>query len=175
MNKGKQFEKMWRDSMPRDVYFLRLNDPAQSFVSPDALRFSLKNPFDCLMYRCPVLIAAELKTTDAASFSFWREDFNKRTCMLKKEQVLALASAGKHPGVLAGFVLNFRRTGNVFFVPIVDFLRHTATLNKKSVNESDVRQMAPIIIGSKKLKVNYRYDIGGLFNEARARIFDNFD
>lgn len=166
---------MWRESVPEDVYYLRLNDPAQSFKNADNLRFSLRNPFDNIMYRYPILMAVELKSSMNTGFSFWRSDFNNTKCMLKREQIEGLLRARKYYGIIAGFVLNFRRTGNTFFVLIDDFIEYTDKLNKKSINESDVRRAGGYVIGCKKLKVNYRYDIGGLFDDARAGIFDRFD
>lgn len=176
MNQGKRFEKAWKESVPEDVYYLRLNDPAQSFGGgKDQLRFSPKNPFDNLLYRYPMLMAIELKTTANTSFSFWREDFKARGVMLKREQVLGLLRAHQHYGVVAGFVLNFRRTMNTYFLPISAFKAYTDSLDKKSINEDDVRAAGAIVIGCRKLKTNYRYDIGGLFDEARTRILDCVD
>jgi len=79
--------------------------------------------------------------------------------MIKKCQIIGLESWSKHNGVF-GFVLNFRENINrTFFVSIKDFITYTSTLSKKSINIDDVFNMNPIEIESKKIRVNYKYNI----------------
>lgn len=164
MNAGKRFEADWRDSIPADVYYHRLNDPAQSFAPGANTRFSLDNPFDCMMYRYPTLFTLELKTTKGTSFTFWRSDFGKGTYMIKKVQILGLTEAARYTGVVAGLLLNFREKQHTYFLDIESFAEYTKTLPKKSINEQDVIAAGGLLIGQRLLKVNSRYDVEGFIH-----------
>lgn len=169
MNPGKQFEKDWKASMPDNVYYHRLNDPAQSFAPTGETRFSLQNPFDCIVYRYPNLFCFELKSTKGSSLTFWREDFKEKSFMIKKVQINGLHNAALHDGAVAGLVVNFRSVARTYFIDIDSFISYTSALNKKSVNEDDVIAAGGIIIGQRQLKVNYRYDVEGLLNVTAGR------
>lgn len=169
MNPGKRFETDWKNSVPSDVYYERLKDPAQSFSPSENLRFSPKNPYDHILYRYPIFMAMELKTTKNASMTYWREDYGNIKPMIKKEQILGLLRASGYNGCAAGFVLNFRTTLHTYYLDVRQFVAYTANHNRKSINEEDVIRAGGMLIGQKKLKVNYRYDIGGLIDVIGAR------
>lgn len=70
--------------------------------------------------------------------------------------------------MVCGFLFNFRQESNpTFFVGIDDFLDYTKDLDKKSINIDDIRAMNPIEIDSKKLRVNYRYDVEKFLRDSR--------
>lgn len=80
--------------------------------------------------------------------------------MIKEHQVKSLEDRSKV--CEAGFLLNFRRTGNTYYLAIQDFIKVASTVNKSSLNEADIKQFA-IVIPHKVLKVNHRYDLSVLF------------
>lgn len=159
---GKQFEADFAASVPKRAYFQRLKDPAQSFGGGgENTRFSLQNPYDCFMYAYPNLFVLELKTA-AGAMSFWRKDFEndvlKHTYNIKRNQIKALQEASKFRGVIAGFVLNFRNENLTYFLEIDKFLELTDTIDKKSINQTDVASTG-IVIPQRQLRVNWKYDI----------------
>lgn len=155
--------------MPDGVYYHRLNDPAQSFSPTAETRFSLQNPFDCIVYRYPTLFCFELKSTKNTALTFWREDFSDKGFMIKKVQLNGLKYAAQHSGVVAGLVINFRSKAKTYFIDIDSFLRYTAGLSKKSVNEDDIVSAGGITVEQYKLKVNYRYNVEDLLNVTAGR------
>lgn len=164
MNIGKKFERQFTDSIPKDVYLLRIHDPPQSFNKEASLRFSLSNPYDFLLYKHPTLFVLELKSTMSA-LSFWRADFvvdgKKQTFVIKKNQIEGLARAAEHSGIVAGFIINFRNDNETYFLGIDDFLKLTSNSNKKSLNRIDV-SLHGLLIKQEKLRTNYRFDIADL-------------
>ncbi len=70
-NPGKVFEDEFRDSVPKDAYFLRLHDSATGFdVEKSAQRFSPKSPYDCIICREGQMWCFELKSTKGPSIQF---------------------------------------------------------------------------------------------------------
>ena len=64
--------------------------------------------------------------------------------------------------------MDFRKTGNTYFLMIDEWDGLINSLSKKSFNESDLLKYCnPILINKKKLKVNYRYDVNGFLNDTR--------
>lgn len=168
MNVGKEFEKDFSRGIPDDCFKLRLNDPAQSFANPDSLRFSPKNPFDYLLFRAPVLLALELKSTQGA-ISFWREDSQNKTASIKKCQIEGLNNAAKYKDVVAGLVLNFRQSEATYFLPIADFLSFRDSTQKKSINEKDIIALGAFPIPQTKKRTKYAFDVEALLNYAERR------
>ena len=169
---GKQFEADFASSVPRRAYFQRLKDPAQSFGGGGGnTRFSLPNPYDCLMYAHPNLFVLEMKTT-AGTISFWKKDFEndilKHTYNIRKNQIKSLHEASKYHGVIAGLVLNFRNENLTYFLEINKFLELTDSIDKKSINQTDV-SLCGILIPQKKMKVHYKYDVAHLINEVATK------
>ena len=170
INIGKRFENNFRDSVSDDILYYRLKDSAQSFGNSNHLRFSSKNPFDCLLYKSPSLFALELKSVGTSSISFERSKDEKG--IIHYHQIQGLNEWGKHEGVIAGLILNFRHKDgneNCYFVHIQDFVNMVQTLDKKSFNEKDLCNYNPLIIKSEKKKVNYRYDISKFIIEAQEK------
>lgn len=103
--------------------------------------------------------------------TFWRTDFenseSKQTFNIKKHQIIGLQKAAAYDGVIAGFVLNFRNAETTCFVEINHFVETVGKLEKKSINQMDVLSCG-LLIPQKKLKVNYRYDLGSFIEEATA-------
>lgn len=167
MNEGKIFEEDFKKSVEGHGYFYhRLKDAAQSFGSQNnGLRFSSKNPYDCIMFANRHLFTLELKSTKGTSFSFWRKDFEnkdktiKQTFLIHKHQIEGLQKSDKFLDVVSGFVLNFRTANRTYFWKIKDFLEYTNKLDKKSFNEDDVIKGHGIIIPQEIRRVRYSYNI----------------
>ncbi len=160
-NPGKDFEDQFRDSMPDSIYFYRLRDPANSFSGDsENLRFTLKNDYDCFLYKEPNLFPSELKSTKGTSFSIQR-DKKEKGKDIKLNQINGLTKASKHPGAYAGFFFNFRSNqNNTYWLNIKDFNKFNESTEKKSINEKDIQKFGGVKIKSEIKRVRYRYFIG---------------
>jgi len=163
-NVGKKFESSFKLSVPEYCYLKRLNDQPQSFVKNVNTKFSLKNPFDYLLFDCKrqKLWAIECKTTKYKSLSIAKDkDDNK---MIKYHQIKGLSELSKYNNVIAGFLINFRTDGieRTYFQKIEDFNKMIHTTSKSSVNEIDLIMNHAIKINGKLMRVNYRWDIESL-------------
>jgi len=166
-NEGKRFEECFAKSVPKGVWHKRLNDNAASWSGGTNSRFTSSNECDFLLHDSEygLLYGLELKSTKG-SLTFWREDFEdkskKQTFNIRKKQIQGLQTWSENYSGVFGFVINFRNeTNDTYFISIKDFLEYSSTLPKKSLNKEDILQMNPIKIESKKLKINYRYDLIG--------------
>lgn len=160
MNSGKIFENSFRDSIPENIYFYRLRDPANSFGGDGAnLRFTLKNDYDCFLFKEPNFFPCELKSNQGTSFSIQHTKEEKGKD-IKLSQINGLTKAGVHPGVLAGLILNFRKTQNTYWLDIRKFNEFNAGTEKKSINENDVIEYSGVKIRSELKKIKYKYFVG---------------
>lgn len=166
MNKGKEFEHQFKISLEKQgFYVLRLSDPPQSFSMMDKqLRFSNKNPYDFQVFKNGKLYCLELKSTASTSFSI---QFSKgeKGKDIKTHQIEGLLNSSKYKDVTSGFILNFRKTNNTYFLEINNFIGFEAITSKKSINESDVIKYHGILIPQEKLRVKYIYDFESIEKE----------
>lgn len=152
---GKQFEEDFKNSIPKDSYYIKLPDAAVGFdIENSTQRFSQRSKFDYLIIRNARTFCLELKSTKNKIISYGPSG------MIKDFQVNELRKAAKS-GAEAGFILNFRDTGNTYYLWIGNFDRITESSCKKSINENDIKECA-LIVPARKLKVNYRYDLSVL-------------
>lgn len=165
MNEGKKFENAFRNSVPKNVYYFKVPDPAESFSSiKTGLRFTIQNPCDVFMFnpKTKTMYALELKSTKNTSISFWREDYEdetkKQTFMVRKNQILGLQKINNYQ-IVSGFIFNFRYTNHTYYQSIDDFLFMTNSLDKKSFNEADVVKNKGVLIEQKLMRSNYKYDV----------------
>lgn len=160
-NPGKQFEADLKASIPSDVYFLRLTDSAIGFnVAESTQRFAPKSPYDCILYKAPTMYALELKSTISTSLSF-----KGKSPMIKEHQIKKLGEAASK-GVNAGFLINFRKSNNTYYLSIQAFNEITqyGMLGKSSISELDIAQSGKAIKIEQRLKkVNYSYNLSPLF------------
>lgn len=164
-NAGKIFEESFARSCPDHLLVKRLNDNAASFSGGGGTRFSSSNECDFLLFddKTRTFYGLELKSTEGTSLTFWRSDFDdpnkKRTFDIRRCQIEGLNRWSTHKGVF-GFLINFRAKGNrTFFVSIIDFIKYTSKLNKKSINLDDVLKMNPIEIENQIIRTRYKYNI----------------
>lgn len=159
-NAGKRFEENWRDSIPSDVVYHRLRDASQSFYKSEKSRFTLRNPFDCMLYHYPYLFCLELKSTGSGRISY--EVSKYESGMIHYHQIQGLQKLSHYDGVIAGFLFNFRhRDGSetCYYQSIDDFLQMIHGSEKKSFNELDMKSRNALVVKSKKKRVNFVYDV----------------
>jgi recombination protein U len=154
-NAGKKFEEDFKNSIPSNIYYLRIKDQASGFGEQSNLRFSAKNPFDALMYCYPNLFLLELKSTKGTSFSF-----DGTNPMIKQHQIDELTAANKHKGIIPGFIFNMRKYKKTYFLHINDFNKLVQDLDKKSINQKDIVSAGAIEVFGEIKRVRYRYYIG---------------
>ena len=167
-NVGKNFEQNFKDSVPKDVYYLRLHDSAIGFDTANSTqRFALKSPFDCMLYKLPVLYALELKSTSGKSVSY-----RGTSPMIKSHQIQKLREAACK-GIKAGFIFNFRQSNRTYFLSVGDFdgLTDHQMRTKSSISELEIINSGRAILIPQTLKkVNWKYDLDVLFNRGQLTI-----
>lgn len=156
---GKIFEANIKASCPEWLLVYRPPDSAQSFDMSSKLRFSQRSPADFFMFNgnTSTFYTLECKSFEGScSFERTKEDKG----IIHWHQRESLKKFMFYPNVVSGFLLDFRKTDNTYFLSIDDFENMLMYLDKKSFNENDMFEYCnPIIIEKKKLKVNYRYNI----------------
>lgn len=166
-NVGKIFESNIKASIPNDVFIYRIPDASQSFdinsSGNSKLRFSSHSPCDFFIFDGSRLWAVECKSfSGSCSFERTKEDNG----IIHKHQIESLSAYSAYKNIVSGFLLDFRKTDNTYFLSINDFNNMVACLNKKSFNEQDMLDMCKAYkIDKRKLKVNYRYNMKKLFTE----------
>lgn len=159
-NIGKIFEENIKKSCPEWLFVYRPPDAAQAFENNNSkLRFSRHSPADYFWHngKTGTLLIMECKTFQG-SCSFERS--KNETGVIHHYQIESLRKFSEYPKVVSGFLLDFRKSDNTYFLSIDDFLKMISKISKKSFSEKDmIEHCSPILIGKKKLKVNYRYDI----------------
>ena len=162
-NKGKKFERQFKESAENDgLFVLRLNDTDLSFNGNEHSRFTLKNPYDFLIYNYPNIFCLELKSSCYSSIGIQRSPKEPEK-MIKFHQINSLVQASTKEGVYAGFVLNFRDDETLeeetYFLRIKDFCDFLIENDKKSINKTDVKKYNGILVEQKKKRTLYTYNI----------------
>lgn len=154
MNPGKQFENDVRASVPKDVYYLRLQDSANGFNRDDrAIRFALKSPYDAVLCRYGRMYCLELKSTSGKAISY-----DGKGPKIKPEQIAALRKAHMIGGATAGFLINFREVNKTFWIPIATFDAIRARSSRKSLSVKDAEAYG-IKVPQRRLRIHDRYDL----------------
>lgn len=158
---GKTFEDNFKKSIPDYVLSYRPPDSAQGFDvgASNKLRFSRHSPCDLMIFDGTrnLFLTLEFKTFQG-SCSFERTKEEKE--IIHHYQIKSLKDFAQYERVISGLVLDFRSTGNTYFLNINQWDEFISHIEKKSFNEKDLLAYAdPILIEKRKLKVNYRYDI----------------
>lgn len=105
----------------------------------------------------------ELKTVAGKSISFEKTKNDKGE--IHYHQIEYLKSCLSFENVIPGLIIDFRGTGNTWFLHIKGWDELISSITKKSFNESNLLSYAhPLLISKKKLKVNYRYDVEEFIN-----------
>ena len=166
MNKdGKLFEEQWKRSIPEDVYYLRLKDNPSSFGKDSSfVRFTLNNPFDCLVFYNGFLFPLELKSTSSKSISIQTKKEEKGK-MIKINQIEGLSKSNKYENIFSGFLFDFRESEKTFWMGINDFLKFQEVNNKKSINEKDIIKYNAIEVEKEKKKTRYVFSVKKLIED----------
>lgn len=159
-NSGKIFETDWKNSIPKDVFYLRIKDSASGFGTNSNTRFTPQQPFDALLYCYPNLFLLELKTTEGISFSF-----DGSSPMIKKHQIDELTKATQYKGVIAGLLLNMRKYNKTYFLHIEDFNKYISNIDKKSINQQDIVSAGAIEVIGEIKRTRSKYYIGEFINK----------
>ena len=164
---GKRFEQDFIKSVPEYVGVIRLPDAAQSFYKNTNLRFSLKNPYDYILWypKNRTLYALELKTVKGKSISFERT--KEEHGEIHHHQIMGLDSFNRIGGCVCGFVIEFRELETTVFISIEEFLKLRNAIPKKSFNYNDLGKydVKYITISQHLLKTHYRYDIDSFLQD----------
>lgn len=161
MNDGKRFELNIKNSMPDNTYHQRIKD--QSFDHTSTLmRFTQSNPYDFFVFFDGKLFLLELKSTKSKSFSV-QTNKDEKGKMIKLHQIESLSYAEQFNNVHPAFLFNFRLDQDYcFYMPIGIFEDIMFKNGKKSINFDEIK-MHSLAVESKKLKINYRYNLEKLF------------
>lgn len=163
-NIGKSFEDDFKQSVPKDCYYLRLHDSATGFLNQEekkTVRFSLKSPYDVILCKDGKMTAVELKTVGGCSASFG----TKSSDTIKLRQIEELLKAKEQGRAKAFLVIHFRRYGETYAIDPETFLKWTETCHRKSFPISAARTLG-IRLPERKLKVHFRYDLTPLISES---------
>ena len=166
-NVGKVFEQNFKNSCPNDVLVHRPPDAAQSFDMSSKLRFSQHSPCDFMIFsgKRNTFWTLELKSFEG-SCSFERKKGEKG--IIHYYQIESLKKFSLYKNVCSGLILDFRKSGNTYFLKIDEWDNLINSVIKKSFNEEDLLKYSnPILIEKKKLKINYRYDIEKFLNDTK--------
>lgn len=171
MNAGKRFEADWRASIVKDarVWYYRFNDSPATYYggAQEGIRFAMDNICDCQVYAYPCLHLIELKTvaTPSASLTSMFGALDPKKGQYRKEKHLRdMAAAAQRTGITASVVINYRAKEHTYACSaewILDFLAKAKGGGRKSIPEQWCREHG-LEVGSRKLRVNYRYDVAGL-------------
>lgn len=177
-NIGKIFEQDFQKCVPNYAGILRIPDSAQAFGRSSFLRFSVKNPFDYLIWnpKTLTLYALELKTVKGKSISFERtkEDHGE----IHLHQINGLKHFGEVGKCVCGFVIEFRELETTIFLSIEEFSRLSESMSKKSFSYKDLTtyNINYVIIPQELVKTHYRYDVESfLRNTGINEIFGDGD
>lgn len=106
----------------------------------------------------------ELKSVAGKSISFERT--KKDNGVIHYHQIEYLKSCLNYKNIIPGLIIDFRGTGNTWFLHIDQWDGLITSIAKKSFNESDLLSYSyPLLISKKKLQVNYRYDVDKLIQD----------
>lgn len=169
-NVGKIFEENFKKSIPEYVLIYRPPDQSQSFdmKSNSNLRFSRHSPCDFMLFddKRRKFWTLELKSFNG-SCSFERTKTDKG--IIHFHQIESLKNFSQYKNVYSGFILDFRKTDNTYFLSILEWNQLADSISKKSFNENDLLSYCnPILINKKKLNVNYKYDIEQLLDNIES-------
>jgi len=170
MNTGKLFEQQFTKSVPEDVLVYRIPDQAQSFCK-SSLRFSIKNPFDYIIWNpnTKTLYALELKTVKGKSISFERAKDDSGE--IHYHQIEGLKLWDSYGGIISGFVIEFRELEKTIFISIKDFIHMLDVVNKKSfnINDLDKNEIKYYVIEQEKKRTRFTYCVDRFLNDMRCQ------
>lgn len=125
-----------------------------------------RSQYDYAIFNNGILLISELKSTAQKSISFDEK-------IIKENQIKSLNKFNEYPYVIGGFIVNFRNYDNqTYFVDIEDFMKFKEESNRKSIPLDYCKEIG-IEIHNKIKKVNYKYDLEGLFTNIYQKYYSN--
>ena len=120
-----------------------------------------------MMFDGDRLFCLELKTVAGKSISFERNEKDKGT--IHYYQIDFLKDFAQYKNVISGLLIDFRGTGNTWFLNINEWDCLISSITKKSFTEEELKHhCSPILIEKKKLRVNYRYDVAKFLDDSKG-------
>jgi len=167
MKPGKQFEKDFQQSCNKAMYYIRLNDPGQSFnkdctgCPKQKTRFSPQNICDAIAYSYPNQYLFELKSVAGLSIPFKNIVKKEKDMRLKK-----MVAASEKKGVLSFIIINFRKVNSTFALqaPIIyEYINRFGVFNLGDKVRYSIPLKFCITVGleikSQRKRIHYGYDI----------------
>jgi penicillin-binding protein-related factor A (putative recombinase) len=160
-NPGKLFEQDFQNSVPDFAYLYRLKDcpgwvSACTCPNGASPRFMPSNDYDYGLYWDGNFWALELKSVAGVSI---RHD------ALRSNQKAGLSRASGFDGLHAGVLVEFRKYGEAWFIPISNWIQHQAESDKKSMNIKEIRADLGFQMHGKKLVSRMRWDVLDLLKQ----------
>jgi len=168
-NAGKSFEQDFIKSVPDSVFHYRFKDGTAAWGEQEQTRFQAQNICDFLLHDGRMWLI-ELKSHLGKSFPYTavmgKYDKEKNTWS-KEKQLNDLEKASHFPGIITGYIFNFRDLEFTYFVPIRHvhyFFYHSES---KSFPLKFIQENGIEIKGELK-KVHYRYNVKEFLEEIGA-------
>lgn len=149
-NPGKKFEQDVLNSVPKDVYKLRIKDSTMRFKGDN-------NVCDMFLFKEDTLYMLELKSTKASAIPY---------TSIAENQFEGLLIASEFLGIKAGFLFNFREHKETYYVGIKDAIEFKNTSDRMSYPIKFAREKG-IKINQTLKRTRYRYDIEKMINDIR--------
>ena len=155
MNSGKRFEQNFKNSIPKDIFLYRFKDGSRAWGGNEKVRFQATNICDYLMFDGSYLYLLEMKSTKAKSLPL---------ANIKEHQINDLVKANKYANVVCGFLIEFSKVNEVYFLEIDKFQEFMKTTERKSI-PIDYCSDKGIKIEVTKLKTNSRYNVEKMIDD----------
>lgn len=150
-NNGHIFEQEFKKSVPENVYIKKLKVSGMNYKGNG-------NEGDFLVYQYPQLYIFELKSHKGKSIPFDK---------LRINQIQGLDKLQNIPGVITGFIFNFRDLEKTYFIKVNDIIEYMLSGERKSFPIEWVESIG-IKIEHKKARTRYTYNILKLLSELRS-------
>lgn len=159
-NAGKSFESDFVKSVPDTVYHYRFKDGTAAWGGGEETRFQHDNICDFLLNDGRMFLL-ELKSHLGKSFPYTtvmgRYDKEKGKWS-KEKQLNDLEKASHFPGIITGYVFNFRDLTQTYFVHTRHVHYYFYHSDRKSFPLDFIQQYGTEIHATLK-KIHYRYDV----------------
>lgn len=116
------------------------------------------------MFKNPILYLLEFKSSKGTSFSFTEK-------IIHKHQIEDLKKASIYENIIAGFVFNFRKYNETYFVHIDDFIDFKENSGKKSINRDDCEKIG-LKINQTLKRTRFLYHIGTFIKESKEKYIE---
>ena len=117
------------------------------------------------MYNHPIMYLLEFKSSKGTSFSFSEK-------IIHKHQIEDLKKASNYHGIIAGFVFNFRKYNETWFVHINDFCKFKDKTTKVSINRDDCKKIG-LKINQTLKRTKFLYHIGTFIKESKEKYIED--